>query len=164
MYFIQGLIALYFNVLKQVNFEYNLLKSWCLKSLTRSLIHYPYIVYGSWVHFIRKSERNEVRKFRHWHKHKHLRHIYVLLSYMYLICFWTDNRSLELKEWKWLHYLKMIIFVPCAVKSSRILLFYHVVTVCVKSVFNSSGEPRKLRSVPSAGEDHQKLILLLISH
>ncbi len=25
----------------------------------------------------------------------------------------------------------------------------------VKSVFNSSGEPRKLRSVPSAGEDHR---------
>ncbi|XP_048015714.1 E3 ubiquitin-protein ligase TRIM35-like [Megalobrama amblycephala] len=38
-------------------------------------------------------------------------------------------------------------------KSSRTQLFYHAVTVSVKSVFNSSGEPRKLRSVPSARED-----------
>ncbi len=47
-------------------------------------------------------------------------------------------------------------------KSSRILLFYHVVTVSVKSVFNSSGEPKKLRSVLSAGEDPQGMILQLI--
>ncbi len=38
-------------------------------------------------------------------------------------------------------------------------VFYHVVTVSVKSVFNSSGEPRKLRSVLSAGEDPRSLIL-----
>ncbi|XP_073686395.1 protein NLRC3-like [Garra rufa] len=40
-----------------------------------------------------------------------------------------------------------------------ILLFYHAVTVSVKSVFNSSGEPRKLRSVLSAGEDPQEMNL-----
>ncbi len=37
-----------------------------------------------------------------------------------------------------------------------------VLSVSVKSVFNSSGEPRKLRSVPSAGEDPQNMNLQLI--
>jgi len=93
------------------------------------------------------------------------------------VCFWTrwfifetiiqkvkvKFRFLELKRWQWIHQLNMIISVLCVVKSSTLLLFYHVVTVSVKSVFNSSGTSRKLRSVPCVGED-QNLIQHVISH
>uniref|UniRef100_A0A673FP61 B30.2/SPRY domain-containing protein n=1 Tax=Sinocyclocheilus rhinocerous TaxID=307959 RepID=A0A673FP61_9TELE len=64
-------------------------------------------------------------------------------------------------------YMKMASLTVSAEKLScpvcceifKTPVFYHVVTVSVKSVFNSSGESRKLRSVPSARrrssrEDH----------
>ncbi len=115
----------------------------------------------------KESSISEQRREKHW------RHLFLnrqqILWFSWLFMFQTVDqkvkvkfRLLELKQWKWLHQLNMTIIVPCAVKSSRLLLFYHVVTVSVKSVFNSSGEPRKLRSVLSAGEDPQKKILHLI--